>query len=85
MRTGCSSAAGCRSWASCRARDIHAPWQVPAESWREAGIELGRDYPEPLVGHEEARERTLERFAVVKKAIPYDRVDGLPSRVRHNA
>jgi deoxyribodipyrimidine photo-lyase len=33
-----------------------------------AGIELGRDYPAPLVRHDEARARTLERFSVVKKA-----------------
>ena len=29
-------------------------------------IVLGRDYPEPLVQHDEARKETLERYAVVK-------------------
>jgi deoxyribodipyrimidine photo-lyase len=28
---------------------------------------LGRDYPEPIVDHAQARQRTLERYAVVKK------------------
>jgi deoxyribodipyrimidine photo-lyase len=28
---------------------------------------LGRDYPKPIVDHAEARTRTLERYAVVKK------------------
>jgi hypothetical protein len=27
----------------------------------------GADYPEPIVMHDEARKRTLERYAVVKK------------------
>jgi len=31
-----------------------------------AGLELGRDYPAPLVAHDEARQRTLDRYAVVK-------------------
>ena len=32
-----------------------------------AGLVLGRDYPHPIVDHAEARARTLERYAVVKK------------------
>jgi deoxyribodipyrimidine photo-lyase len=31
-----------------------------------AGLELGRDYPRPIVDHAAARERTLARYAVVK-------------------
>ena len=48
------------------ARDIHAPWLVPAAELEACGIVLGRDYPAPLVDHAQARQRTLERFAVVK-------------------
>jgi deoxyribodipyrimidine photo-lyase len=48
------------------ARDIHAPWLVPGEELERCGIVLGRDYPLPVVHHEEARQKTLERFAVVK-------------------
>ena len=48
------------------ARDIHAPWLVPAGDLAARGIVLGRDYPEPVVDHAQARQRTLERFAVVK-------------------
>ena len=29
---------------------------------------LGRDYPQPIVDHAQARKQTLERYAVVKKA-----------------
>ncbi|QNA97629.1 deoxyribodipyrimidine photo-lyase [Massilia sp. Se16.2.3] len=50
------------------ARDIHAPWLVPADELKECGIVLGEDYPRPVVDHGQARQRTLERFAVVKAA-----------------
>jgi deoxyribodipyrimidine photo-lyase len=32
-----------------------------------AGVELGKTYPHPIVDHALARERTLLRYAVVKK------------------
>lgn len=48
-------------------KHIHAPWQLPPSELQSAGIELGRHYPLPIVRHEEARKRTLERYAVVKK------------------
>ena len=31
-----------------------------------AGVELGRDYPRPIVDHAEARAKTLQRYSVVK-------------------
>jgi deoxyribodipyrimidine photo-lyase len=45
---------------------IHAPWQARPLDLQAAGIMLGRDYPMPIVDHEAARARTLERFSVVK-------------------
>ena len=50
-------------------KQIHAPWLVKAEVLAERGVVLGRDYPEPVVDHDAARRRTLERFAVVKKTV----------------
>ena len=47
---------------------IHAPWLASPVDLAAGGIVLGRDYPEPLVHHEEARARTLERYAVVTAA-----------------
>jgi deoxyribodipyrimidine photo-lyase len=47
---------------------IHAPWLARPVDLKAAGIELGRDYPAPIVQHDEARARTLERYAVVKAA-----------------
>jgi deoxyribodipyrimidine photo-lyase len=48
-------------------KDIHAPWLAPAERQSAARCLVGKDYPPPLVDHAEARRRTLERYAVVKK------------------
>jgi deoxyribodipyrimidine photo-lyase len=45
---------------------IHAPWLANEIELAAAGIVLGRDYPLPMVKHDEARARTLQRYAVVK-------------------
>ncbi len=45
---------------------IHAPWQARPVDLAAAGVRLGLDYPEPVVDHAAAREKTLARYAVVK-------------------
>jgi deoxyribodipyrimidine photo-lyase len=45
---------------------IHAPWLAKPIDLAAAGVELGRDYPPPIVDHAVAREKTLARYAVVK-------------------
>ena len=45
---------------------IHAPWLASATTLSAAGVVLGRDYPRPVVDHDEARRATLERYAVVR-------------------
>jgi deoxyribodipyrimidine photo-lyase len=47
-------------------RQIHAPWNVSLMELQSAGIELGKEYPLPIVQHDEARKRTLARYSVVK-------------------
>ena len=47
---------------------IHAPWLARPVDLAAAGIELGRDYPRPVVDHNVAREKTLQRYAAVKAA-----------------
>ena len=49
------------------ARLIHAPWLARPVELAEAGVVLGRDYPTPVVAHDEARARTLQRYEVVKE------------------
>jgi len=46
---------------------IHAPWLVKQLELQAAGITLGDNYPLPLVQHDQARAKTLVRYAVVKK------------------
>jgi len=53
--------------AGLTAKAIHAPWLVGELELQAAGVELGKTYPRPIIDHAEAREKTLERYAVVKK------------------
>lgn len=46
---------------------IHAPWTMKPVDVAACGLVLGRDYPAPVVDHALARERTLARFAAVKR------------------
>jgi deoxyribodipyrimidine photo-lyase len=46
---------------------LHAPWLArPADLAAAEDVVIGRDYPQPIVQHDEARLLTLERYAVVK-------------------
>lgn len=45
---------------------IHKPWLAPAAIMRQAGLVIGRDYPEPLVEHNDARRQALEAFASLR-------------------
>ncbi len=47
---------------------LHAPWLARPLELQEAGVRLGDNYPEPVVDHDAARQRTLARYAVVKAA-----------------
>lgn len=47
---------------------IHAPWTMGRLEQEALGVVIGRDYPGPIVDHAAAREQTLARYAVVKKA-----------------
>ena len=46
---------------------IHAPWLAAPLELIAAGVEIGENYPHPIVKHDEARAQTLLRYAVVKK------------------
>ncbi len=47
---------------------IHAPWDAKPIDMASSGVKLGVDYPLRCVIHDEARAKTLLRYAVVKKA-----------------
>ena len=46
---------------------LHAPWLAKPLELQEAGVVIGKTYPAPIVDHAQARDKTLARYAVVKK------------------
>lgn len=48
---------------------FHRPWDAPAELLKAHGVELGKNYPKPIVDHSIARQRALEAFKSLK-AVP---------------
>ncbi|MGB7300437.1 MAG: deoxyribodipyrimidine photo-lyase [Burkholderiaceae bacterium] len=48
-------------------KHIHAPWTAGPIELAAAGIELGNDYPLPVVDHDNARRSTLARYDIVKR------------------
>lgn len=47
---------------------IQQPWTAPDDILKKAGVELGRDYPEPIVDHKAARERVLAAYKAARAA-----------------
>ena len=47
---------------------IHAPFKADAETLKAAGITLGKDYPKPIVDHDEARKAALEGYKKVRSS-----------------
>ncbi|MBV8633016.1 MAG: deoxyribodipyrimidine photo-lyase [Burkholderiaceae bacterium] len=52
--------------AALDAKTIHAPWRAKPMVLQAARLELGHDYPMPIVDHDAARKRTLARYGVVR-------------------
>jgi deoxyribodipyrimidine photo-lyase len=48
---------------------IHAPWQAPAAALRAAGVELGQNYPRPIVDHATARRSALQAFEKMRSRL----------------
>jgi deoxyribodipyrimidine photo-lyase len=46
---------------------IHSPWEAPPLVLQQANIELGVDYPAPIIDLSASRKEALERFAQIKK------------------
>jgi deoxyribodipyrimidine photo-lyase len=46
---------------------LFTPWEAPQSILEAAGVELGKDYPYPIVDLKESRARALEAFASIKK------------------
>ena len=47
---------------------IHTPWEAPENVLKQAGIELGKTYPKPIVVHKTARDDALSAYEKIKKS-----------------
>nr|WP_315464816.1 deoxyribodipyrimidine photo-lyase [uncultured Rhodoferax sp.] len=47
---------------------IHAPWLAKPLELAAAGVQIGSNYPAPVVDHAKARARTLARYGFLKKS-----------------
>jgi deoxyribodipyrimidine photo-lyase len=47
-------------------KSLHAPWMASPVELAAAGVQLGSSYPAPIVSHEQARQRTLLRYAAAR-------------------
>ena len=43
---------------------LREPWTMPPEEQAACGVEIGKDYPAPIVDHKRGREEALERYRV---------------------
>ncbi len=46
--------------------EIHEPWRLSSARQASTGVHIGRDYPEPIVDHALARERTLASYQAAR-------------------
>jgi deoxyribodipyrimidine photo-lyase len=47
---------------------LHAPWMAQAGALEQAEVELGRDYPRPIVDHAQARQAALDAYAQTRES-----------------
>lgn len=50
------------------AKHIHAPWEAPKDILQKAGIELGQEYPKPILDLKATRERALDAYEHIKQS-----------------
>ena len=48
------------------AKFIHKPWEADTAILMKAGLVLGKDYPQPIVDHRQARELALSSYQAIK-------------------
>jgi deoxyribodipyrimidine photo-lyase len=46
---------------------VHAPWEMGSLAQQAASCVIGRNYPAPIVRHEEARRRALARYGALRE------------------
>jgi len=56
----------CPELSGLEAKYIHRPWEAPEQVLADAGVHLGREYPEPIVDLKHSRQQALDAFALLK-------------------
>ncbi len=57
--------------AKLKGKAVHAPWLADEAVLRDAGVELGRTYPKPILDHGESRQRALTAYRKVRAQEPH--------------
>jgi deoxyribodipyrimidine photo-lyase len=52
---------------SCSEKEIHAPWLIPPLRQKLIGMQIGVDYPQPIVDHATQRALALDLYNSAKK------------------
>ena len=52
------------------AKWVHHPWEAPTAVLNDAGVTLGKTYPEPIIDHDFARKRALETYKTSSQENP---------------
>lgn len=47
---------------------LHSPWEAPADVLQNAGIKIGKTYPNPIVDLSSSRQRALEEYQAIKNS-----------------
>lgn len=62
----------CRKYVPCLAKFpkayIFEPWLAPRGVQHKCGCIIGKDYPKPIVDHDVAKQRNIERMKKARKA-----------------
>ena len=63
----------------CEDKEIHAPWLIPPLKLQAINIEIGKDYPPPVVDHANQREQALALYKNASNAakLKAEKVDNL--------
>ncbi|RZV56124.1 MAG: deoxyribodipyrimidine photo-lyase, partial [Pseudomonadales bacterium] len=57
----------CPELSGLSGKALHQPWLASAEELQAAGVELGRDYPEPILDLKISREESLSAYRSLKE------------------
>jgi deoxyribodipyrimidine photo-lyase len=52
---------------ACSDQEIHAPWQISSFRQQLIGLQIGRDYPHPVVDHAVQRSLAIDLYKKTKR------------------